>query len=129
MPYVIAQMFPLSIVTLKPMLLHSCPLLFASGIHFLKISETRSEFKSKLYTKSKKPQLLYNVGSRQHQVNHARLRLGFSSLNYDLHRRNIIPSPHVLAVPFKSYRIILPSVQYINQCVIVIFTIYLVYLL
>ena len=35
---------------------------------------------------------MYNVGSRQHQVNHARLRLGCSSLNYDLHRRNIIPS-------------------------------------
>ena len=38
--YVIAQMFQLSLVTLNPMLLHSCPLLFTSGIHFLKISET-----------------------------------------------------------------------------------------
>ena len=53
---------------------------------------TLSEFKSKLNTKSKKPQLLYNVGNRQHQINHARLRLGCSSLNYDLHRKNIIPS-------------------------------------
>ena len=51
---------------------------------------TLGEFKSKLNTKSKKPQLLYNVGNRQD--NHARLRLGCSSLNYDLHRRNIIPS-------------------------------------
>ena len=28
-----------------------------------------------------------------HQVNHARQRLGCSSLNYDIHRRNIIPPP------------------------------------
>jgi len=67
--------------------------------------------------------------SRQHHINHARLRLGFSSLNYDLHRRNIIHSPHVLAVPLKPYRIVSPSVQYINQCVIVTSTIYLVHLL
>ena len=42
---------------------------------------------------SKKPQLLYYYGSRQHQGNHTRLRLWCSSLNYDIHRRNIIPCP------------------------------------
>ena len=65
------------------------------------------------FWKAKTHSLLNNVGSRQHQVNHARLRLGCSSLNYDLHRRNIIPpTPYVLVVPLKPYRTISPSVQY-----------------
>ena len=54
---------------------------------------TLSEFKSKLNTKPNKSQYLFNIGIRKNQVNHARLRLGCSSLNYDIHRRNLIPSP------------------------------------
>ena len=65
MPYVIAHMFQLSIVILNHLLLHSCPLLFASENHFLKKSETHLH-SANLNPKSKKPKLLYNVRSRQH---------------------------------------------------------------
>ena len=56
-------------------------------------SESVPSFKYKLRTHSAKPSLLYNVGSRRNQIMHCRLRLGCSSLNHDLHRKNIIDSP------------------------------------
>jgi len=35
----------------------------------------------------------FSHGCRKTQVYHTRLRLGCSSLNFDLHRRNLVPSP------------------------------------
>ena len=133
MPYVIAQMFPLSIVTLKPMLLHSCPLLFASGIHFLKLSETPLHSANLNPTLTKKIKETTAPSCTMLEVDNIKLitlvcDYRVALLNYDLHRRNSNPSPYVLAVPLKPYRIILPSAQYINQCVIVTSTIYPVHL-
>ena len=40
-----------------------------------------------------KPKSISSFGSRRAQILHARLRLGCSSLNFDLHRRSIVDSP------------------------------------
>ena len=40
-----------------------------------------------------KPKSIFSFGSRRAQILHARLRLGCSSLNFDLHRRSIVDSP------------------------------------
>ena len=50
-------------------------------------------FKSRLNKDLKKPPSYYNTGTRIGQILQARLRLGCSSLNADLHRKNIVPSP------------------------------------
>ena len=50
-------------------------------------------FKRNLCPGVNKTSTLYNVGSRKGQILHTRLRLGCSSLNYDLYRRNITDSP------------------------------------
>ena len=49
-------------------------------------------FKSALF-KNKKPSLYHSFGKRGDQVLLTRLRLGFSSLNFHLHQRNLIESP------------------------------------
>jgi hypothetical protein len=50
-------------------------------------------FKSALNKNLRKPSLFFNVGTRSGQILHARLRLGCSSLNYDLNRRSLVDSP------------------------------------
>ncbi len=46
------------------------------------------------FNKNSKSSPLYNIGSREGQILHARLRLSCSSLNLDLHRRSIVDSPN-----------------------------------
>ncbi len=54
---------------------------------------TLSAFKYRLNINASKPSPLFNLGSRRHQILHARLRLNCSSLNYDLFRKSIVDSP------------------------------------
>ena len=49
-------------------------------------------FKSRLNKDLKKPPSYYNTGTRIGQILQARLRLGCSSLNADLYRKNFVPS-------------------------------------
>lgn len=51
-------------------------------------------FKARINKNVSKASPLFNVGSRQGQVLHTRLRLSCSSLNYDIHRRSLIDSPN-----------------------------------
>lgn len=59
----------------------------------VKTSQSLSIFKHKLNLHLPKPPLYFNIGSREGQVLHARIRLGCSALNFDLHRKSIINSP------------------------------------
>lgn len=59
----------------------------------LRNSQSLGEFKRKLTVKRQIPSDRFNVGNRKNQINHARLRLGCSLLNFELHRRNLVPSP------------------------------------
>jgi ribonuclease P/MRP protein subunit RPP40 len=55
---------------------------------------TIHSFKTSLNAKSNlKSNVLFNIGERRLQMLHTRLRLGCSSLNFDLHRRSLIDSP------------------------------------
>ena len=51
---------------------------------------------------SKKPPSYYDTGTRIGQILQARLRLGCSSLNADLYRKNIVPSPTCACGGFES---------------------------
>ncbi len=50
-------------------------------------------FKTRINHGITKPSPLFNVEDRRDQILHARLRLSCSSLNFDLHRKNIVDSP------------------------------------
>ncbi len=54
---------------------------------------TLSSFKNRLNKDNRKSSPLLNIGNRRDQIMHARLRLGCSSLNYDLFRKSIVDSP------------------------------------
>ena len=56
-------------------------------------STTISSFKRALETNLIKSNPLYKLGTRKGQILHTRLRLGCSSLNFDLHRKSISDSP------------------------------------
>lgn len=56
-------------------------------------SNTIGSFKANLNKNTTAPSPLYNIGNRRNQILHTRLRLGCSSLNHDLHRKNIVESP------------------------------------
>ena len=58
-----------------------------------KNSTTYRSFKGSLLRPRTTCKPFYNVGNRQGQILHTRLRLGCSSLNYDLHRRSLVESP------------------------------------
>ena len=58
-----------------------------------KSKPTLTSFKSALNRSLGKPSPLFNIGTRPGQILHTRLRLGCSSLNYDLCRRSLIDSP------------------------------------
>ncbi len=53
---------------------------------------TSLPFRSTLF-KHQKPSIYHSFGNRRDQVHLTRLRLGFSSLNFHLHQRNLIDSP------------------------------------
>ena len=59
-------------------------------------------FKSRLNKVLNKPLSYYNNGTRIGQILQARLRLGCSSLNADLYRKNIVPSPTCACGGFES---------------------------
>lgn len=77
--------------------------------HDTRNSITVSEFKSKL-SKPKKNSPLYNLGTRRLQILHAQLRLGCSSLNFDLHRKNIVESPYCACGAVET------TIYYLMQC-------------
>ena len=54
---------------------------------------TLNAFKQALKSNICKPKAIFSFGPRNAQILHTRLRLGCSSLNYDLHRRSIADSP------------------------------------
>ena len=68
------------------------------------------EFKSKLSIKTSKAKPHLSHGCRKTQVYHTRLRLGCSSLNFDLHRRNLVPSPLYISSEIET------SHHYLIQC-------------
>ena len=53
-------------------------------------------------TRNRAPPKYYSAGSRKGQILHARLRMRCSSLNADLYRKNIIPSPSCSCGGFES---------------------------
>ena len=53
-------------------------------------------------TRNRAPPKYYSAGSRKGQILHARLRMQCSSLNADLYRKNIIPSPSCSCGGFES---------------------------
>ena len=59
-------------------------------------------FKSRLNKDLNEPPSYYNTGTRIGQILQARLRLGCSSLNADLYRKNIVPSPTCACGGFES---------------------------
>ena len=59
-------------------------------------------FKSRLNKDLNKPSSYYNTGTRTGQILQARLRLECSSLNADLYRKNIVPSPTCACGEFES---------------------------
>lgn len=59
-------------------------------------------FKSLLNRNIQPPPKYFNAGSRMGQILHARLRMGCSSLNSDLYRKNIVPSPSCRCGEFES---------------------------
>ena len=52
-----------------------------------------TSFKQSLNSNMSKSKSIFSFGSRSAQILHTRLRLGCSSLNFDLHRRSIVDSP------------------------------------
>ena len=61
-----------------------------------------ASFKHRLNRNLKPPPKYYNVGSRKGQILQARLRLECSSLNSDLYRKHIVPSPSCQCGEFES---------------------------
>ena len=53
-------------------------------------------------TRNRAPPKYFSADSRKGQIFHARLRMQFSSLNADLYRKNIIPSPSCSCGGFES---------------------------
>jgi hypothetical protein len=81
-------------------------------------SNSLLEFKKKITQCPTKSCPLFNVGDRKLQIYHSRLRLGCSSLNFDLHRRNITSSPDCIcgAIETPSHFLIhCPRYQHIRQ--------------
>ena len=59
-------------------------------------------FKSLLNRNIQSPPKYYNTGSCIGQIFHARLKMGCSSLNSDLYRKNIVPSPSCWCGEFEN---------------------------
>ena len=67
-----------------------------------KEASTLTIFKSFLNRNIQTPPKYFNVGTRLGQILHARLRMDCSSLNSDLYRKHIIPSPSCCCGGFES---------------------------
>ena len=59
-------------------------------------------FKYKINKNLRSPPKFYNAGTRKGQILQARLRMECSSLNSDLHRKNIVPNPFRRCGVFES---------------------------
>ncbi|MEW8545561.1 MAG: reverse transcriptase family protein [Candidatus Thiodiazotropha sp.] len=68
----------------------------------IKEAPSVSSFKYRLNRNIIQPPKYYNSGSRIGQILHTRLRLGCSSLNSDLYRKNIVDSPSCSCGGFES---------------------------
>ena len=70
----------------------------------IKDASSVSYFKYQLNseTRNRPPPKYYSAGSRKGQILYARLRMQCSSLNADLYRKNIIPSPSCSCGGFES---------------------------
>ena len=67
-----------------------------------KEASTLTIFKSFLNRNTQTPPKYFNAGTRLGQILHARLRMDCSSLNSDLYRKHIIPSPSCRCGGFES---------------------------
>ena len=68
----------------------------------IKNAPSVGSFKYKINKNLRSPPKFYNAGTRKGQILQARLRLECSSLNSDLHRKNIVPSPSCRCGVFES---------------------------
>ena len=70
----------------------------------IKESSSVASFKYKLNkdTQRRAPPKIFSVGSRLGKILHARIRMACSSLNSDLYRKNIVPSPSCACGGFES---------------------------
>ena len=68
----------------------------------IKDAPSLGSFKYKINTNLRSPPKFYNAGTRKGQILQTRLRLECSSLNSDLHRKNIIPNPFCRCGVFES---------------------------
>ena len=75
----------------------------------IKMLPTFSSFKRHLYSTIQKPPDYYKIGIRFGQIHHTCLRL-CSSLNFDLHRKNIINDPHCSCGAIET------SNHYLTEC-------------
>ena len=71
-----------------------------------------ASFKYKLNRNLNASPKFYNAGSRKGQVLHVRLRLLYSSLNSDLHRKHIVPCPTCQCGGFESATHFFLTVQF-----------------
>ena len=81
----------------------------------IKAAPSVASFKFRLNRNLTKPPKYYNSGTRQGQILHvhARLRMQCSSLNADLYRKNIVPSPSCTCGEFESaYRFFFKCTNY-----------------
>ena len=67
----------------------------------IKDAPSVGSLKYKINKNLRSPPKIYNTGTRKGQILQARLRMECSSLNSDLHRKNIVPNPSVGAVSLK----------------------------
>lgn len=80
------------------------------------ITPSSSAFECSLNSNVWKPSPLYFHGSRNGQVLHTSLRLGCSSLNYDLYRKSITDTPHCSCGAVETTNhFLLTCPQYRNQ--------------
>lgn len=68
----------------------------------IKNAPSVASFKYRLNMNRRVPPKHFNVGTRWGQIMHARLRMGCSSLNSDLYRKNIVDSPSCSCGNFES---------------------------
>ena len=68
----------------------------------IKSAPSVASFKFRLNRDLHKPPKYFNSGTRQGQILHARLRMECSSLNANLYKKNIVPSPSCSCGGFES---------------------------
>ena len=78
----------------------------------IKDAPSVGSFKYKINKNLRSPQKFYNAGTRKGQILQARLRMECSSLNSDLHRKNIVPNPFCRCGVFESLNIVFMYIMY-----------------